>query len=326
MFEVGGHVYVPWLAEVVAGDEPDGKRSTPRRGRSSSRRDPERPGARGRRAYDAARNPSARAPLPTTRSTAVGDRCGPSARMTTTPATSSGRASKPQRRRTRPAAPLGARDEADGNPCSTVSLGSSSSYAPGRRRSRRPEPASRSSTRAEGVAAWGAEARRLARAEHDRGDPHLALGYGDARDDDRLCGSLVGAAERADSLDRVDTWLTSPTIAYSAGSPTSSPVTTKNWLPDVPGASTAVFAIAMTPLTYFEPAGGATVLYPGPPLPVWVGSPPWMTKSGTMRWKIVSSKKPSRASATSDAAVSGARSVSRSTVNDPQLVSRTRAP
>ena len=40
MFEVCGHVYVPWLAEVVAGDEPDGKRSTPRRGRSSSRRDP----------------------------------------------------------------------------------------------------------------------------------------------------------------------------------------------------------------------------------------------------------------------------------------------
>ena len=29
MFEVCGHVYVPWLAEVVAGDEPDGKRSQP---------------------------------------------------------------------------------------------------------------------------------------------------------------------------------------------------------------------------------------------------------------------------------------------------------
>ena len=31
---------------------------------------------------------------------------------------------------------------------------------------------------------------------------------------------------------------------------------------------------------------------PGPPLPDWVGSPPWITKPGTIRWKTVSSKKP----------------------------------
>ena len=41
--------------------------------------------------------------------------------------------------------------------------------------------------------------------------------------------------------------VTSPTTAYSAGRPTSSPVTTKNWLPLVPGGSVCVFAIATTP-------------------------------------------------------------------------------
>ena len=41
--------------------------------------------------------------------------------------------------------------------------------------------------------------------------------------------------------------LTLPTIAYSGGRPTSSPVTTKNWLPAVPGGSAPVFAIATTP-------------------------------------------------------------------------------
>ena len=50
-----------------------------------------------------------------------------------------------------------------------------------------------------------------------------------------------------------------------------------------------------------------------------------MTKSGTTRWKIVSSKYPSSASATSEAAVFGADSGSSVTVNDPQLVSKTSA-
>ena len=42
--------------------------------------------------------------------------------------------------------------------------------------------------------------------------------------------------------------MTLPSSAYSGGSCASSPVTTKNWLPDVPGASVAVLAIATTPL------------------------------------------------------------------------------
>ena len=75
----------------------------------------------------------------------------------------------------------------------------------------------------------------------------------------------------------------------------------------MPGGSAAVFAIATTPLTYLAPgAGASTVEYPGPPLPDCVGSPPWITNPGTIRWKTVSSKKPSRASETSDAGVAGA--------------------
>ena len=74
----------------------------------------------------------------------------------------------------------------------------------------------------------------------------------------------------------------------------ASSVTTKNWLPDVPGASSGDFAIATVPFVYFASDGGlSTVEYPGPPAPVCVGSPPWMTNPGTTRWKIVLSKKPS---------------------------------
>src|SRR6266508_6454293 len=66
----------------------------------------------------------------------------------------------------------------------------------------------------------------------------------------------------------------------------------KNWLPDVPAASSPPLAMATTPTGYFESFGGAsTVLYPGPPEPDPVGSPPWITKSLWIRWKISPSKK-----------------------------------
>ena len=65
--------------------------------------------------------------------------------------------------------------------------------------------------------------------------------------------------------------------------------------------------LAQTPSVYAVPGGGtSTVLYPGPPVPVPVGSPPWITKPGTTRWKVVPSKKPLSASETSEAAVFGA--------------------
>ena len=55
-------------------------------------------------------------------------------------------------------------------------------------------------------------------------------------------------------------------------------------------------------------------------MPLAVGSPPWMTNSGTMRWKMVSSKKPLRASAANDAAAFGEVFWSSRMVKAPQLV------
>ena len=67
-------------------------------------------------------------------------------------------------------------------------------------------------------------------------------------------------------------------------------VTTKNWLPAAPRGSATVLAIATVPSVYCVAlAGVSTVVYPGPPVPVPVGSPPWITNSGTIRWKTVSS-------------------------------------
>src|SRR4051794_11216703 len=79
--------------------------------------------------------------------------------------------------------------------------------------------------------------------------------------------------------------------------------------------------MATTPFVYCASFGGlSTVLYPGPPLPLAVGSPPWITKPGTMRWKIVFLKKPAFASATIEADACGPRFRSSLTVKFPQLV------
>lgn len=54
--------------------------------------------------------------------------------------------------------------------------------------------------------------------------------------------------------------LTSPSTAYCGGRVASSPVTMKNWLPEAPSGSVAVFAIATTPLTYLVFLGGDSVI------------------------------------------------------------------
>src|SRR3954454_17701390 len=49
--------------------------------------------------------------------------------------------------------------------------------------------------------------------------------------------------------------VTFPTSAYCGGRPASAAVTTKNWLPDVPDGSVAVFAIATVYFVYLRLAG-----------------------------------------------------------------------
>src|SRR5690242_12228919 len=98
-------------------------------------------------------------------------------------------------------------------------------------------------------------------------------------------------------------------------------MTMKNWLPAVPAASVSVLAIATTPSVYFVDFGGAsTVSYPGPSVPVPVGSPPWITKFGMIRWKTVPTKKWRRTRLTNDAVVFGESFTSSRIVMSPQFV------
>src|SRR5436309_11524713 len=53
---------------------------------------------------------------------------------------------------------------------------------------------------------------------------------------------------------------TLPTSAYSAGRLAPwEPETMKNWLPEVPGGSVPVFAMATVPMSYLRSEGGASV-------------------------------------------------------------------
>ena len=68
----------------------------------------------------------------------------------------------------------------------------------------------------------------------------------------------------------------------------------KNWLPAESGSASR--AIEITPKSWGSELGSSGSQYPGPPSPVPVGSPPWMTNgslvrasNGTMRWKITPS-------------------------------------
>src|SRR4029078_13365439 len=83
-------------------------------------------------------------------------------------------------------------------------------------------------------------------------------------------------------------FVTWPNTEYAGASPPSgmSFNTMKNWLPFV---FAPAFAIATVPRVYGTVTGSSLNSWPGPPPPVPVGSPPWMTKSGTTRWKTVPS-------------------------------------
>src|SRR5687767_15856927 len=77
-------------------------------------------------------------------------------------------------------------------------------------------------------------------------------------------------------------WVTWPKSEYCGGRLVpASPATMKNWLPLVLAPE---LAMARDPSLY-DPALGSSSsnLYPGPPVPVCWGSPPWMTKPGTIR-------------------------------------------
>jgi len=55
-------------------------------------------------------------------------------------------------------------------------------------------------------------------------------------------------------------------------------------------------------------------------VPSPLGSPPWITKPGTIRWKVSPSKKPFFTSAANEAVVFGESFTSRSNENVPSFV------
>ena len=94
----------------------------------------------------------------------------------------------------------------------------------------------------------------------------------------------------------------------------------KNWLPLVSGPA---LAMATDPSGYCGAAlagSSSANLYPGPPVPVPVGSPVWSTKPGMTRWKTTQSKKCWRARKTKLLTASGAAFGARTMVKDPTSV------
>jgi hypothetical protein len=57
----------------------------------------------------------------------------------------------------------------------------------------------------------------------------------------------------------------------------------KNWLPFVSGPA---FAIASAPRSTLCSLISSSNWYPGPPVPVPCGQPPWIMNSGITRWKM----------------------------------------
>src|SRR5207302_11437336 len=91
------------------------------------------------------------------------------------------------------------------------------------------------------------EARSRTGGEHDGADPRHVTPTVTLRTTIGWVGCSIGSPSfpmRSTTSSPLETF---PTIAYSGGNPASAAVTTKNWLPEVPAGSAAVFAIATVP-------------------------------------------------------------------------------
>ena len=77
------------------------------------------------------------------------------------------------------------------------------------------------------------------------------------------------------------TWPKTVCLPSSQGA--ASVVTMKNWEPFVFGPA---LAIASAPRTTLWSLNSSSKVYPGPPVPVPCGQPPWIMKSPITRWKI----------------------------------------
>ena len=185
----------------------------------------------------------------------------------------------------------------------------------------RPGPALRA-RRAGARAASAAVARRRAGGEHDRGDASLDAD-GRVLDLDRL-GRLLGAARRRACRcgrrprapdDAAEHGVLRRQARVRAGDDEELTAARSGRLRlrlrhrDDPEACNAC-----------SQAADRRSCTRGRRVPVAVGSPPWMMKPGTMRWKTVLSKKPLRTSETNEAVVFGEVLTSSEITKLPQFV------
>ena len=76
------------------------------------------------------------------------------------------------------------------------------------------------------------------------------------------------------------------TVCLPSSQGAASVVTMKNWLPFVFGPR---LAMARAPRTTRWSFASSSNSYPGPPVPVPSGQPPWIMKSGMTRWNVMPS-------------------------------------
>ena len=63
----------------------------------------------------------------------------------------------------------------------------------------------------------------------------------------------------------------------------------KNCEPPVLGPALAIEIVPLSFSSRLVPVNSSFILYPGPPIPVPVGSPPWIINPGIILWNITPS-------------------------------------
>src|SRR5207249_6019739 len=145
--------------------------------------------------------------------------------------------------------------------------------------------------RRQGWQPWQGRAWTLA--QRDRGPASMADLARQATNSTRsITASELGLSAASVSVPSIESTASMPsvtrpkTVCLPSSQGAASVVTMKNWLPFVFGPA---LAMANAPRSTLWSLNSSSNVYPGPPVPVPVGSPPWIMKSGITRWKTTPS-------------------------------------
>jgi len=117
-------------------------------------------------------------------------------------------------------------------------------------------------------------------------------GYAGSSSIDSIEGGSVGRSWRPVGVASIASTASMPavtwpkTVCLPSSHGAASMVTMKNCEPLVLGPALAIASAPRTTLCWLN---SSSKVYPGPPLPVPCGSPPWIMKSGMTRWKMTPS-------------------------------------